>query len=234
MVSAVFTTYQRTDLLFEAVEPFLKDERITEIVISDDHSTEEIYQTILWKYNGVEKVKIFRNEVNVDCYFNKQKAVERATNEWVLLLDSDNIFSTEFIDKIFLMKDLPGFGWRPDYIMQPSFAKPHFDFRKYYIIDRGDINKVISDSNFQTCLNAMNYFVNREQYLKVWDGSVNPVTSDSLYQNFNWLNAGNSIHVVEGLEYDHRVHSGSHYQQNVRRTPSGFHDSIIEKLKQMR
>ena len=80
----------------------------------------------------------------------------------------------------------------------------------------------------------MNYFVNRDEYLRVWDGSIDPVTSDSLYQNYNWLNGGNSIYVVPNLTYEHRVHSGSHYQNNVRRTPQGFHDSIIEKLKNMK
>lgn len=241
MISACFTTYNRDTLLFEAVEPFLKDERITEVVISDDHSTEEIYQTILWKYNGVEKVKIFRNEVNVDCYFNKQKAVERATNEWLLLLDSDNRFSKEFIDVIFEQRrDKFGsneiMSWNKHWAYAPSFAKPHFDFRAIqdFMLSNMTVGHHVDKGSCSTMLNAANYFVNREEYLRVWDGSVNPVTSDSIFQNYNWLKAGNVVYVVPGLEYDHVVHSGSHYQQNVRRTPSGFHDSIIEKLKQMR
>jgi hypothetical protein len=83
-------------------------------------------------------------------------------------------------------------------------------------------------------LNAMNYFVHRDEYLRVWDGSIDPVTSDSLFQNYNWLKAGNEISVLPELEYEHRVHSGSHYQNNVRRTPRGFHESIIQKLKELR
>lgn len=235
MISACFTTYNRDTLLFEAVEPFLKDERITEIVISDDHSTEEIYQTILWKYNGVDKVKIFRNEVNVDCYRNKKLAVERATNEWVFILDSDNIFSKEFIDACLCAQDFLS-GNDANMAFAPSFAKPHFNFTELSgkLLCGDNISSLLDIGSCTTMLNAMNYYVNRQEFLNVWDGSVNPVTSDSIFHNYNWLNAGNSIYVVGGMQYDHRVHSGSHYQQNVKRTPSGFHDSIIEKLKQMR
>jgi hypothetical protein len=122
-------------------------------------------------------------------------------------------------------------------ILNPSFAKPHFDFRMHQctLIDKSNVHEYYMHSgSFQTMLNAMNYFVNRDEYLRVWDGSIDPVTSDSLYQNYNWLKAGNSIYVVPGLEYEHRVHSGSHYQNNVRRTPQGFHESIVQKLKELK
>ena len=232
MISACFTTYNRTDLLFEAVDPFLKDERITDIVISDDHSSEDIYQTVCWKYNGVDKVKIFRNEKNVDCYRNKALAVDRATNEWVFILDSDNIFSKDFIDRALEVPREKGMMR----ICQPVFAKPHFNFTALSgkTVDHQNVASLLDTGSLTTALNAMNYFTNRTAYLGTWDGSTDPVTSDSLYQNYRWLTLGGSIYFVPGMQYEHRVHSGSHYQQNVRRTPSGFHDSIIEKLKQMK
>lgn len=233
MISACFTTYNRTELLFEAVEPFLKDERITEVVISDDHSTEDIYQTILWKYNGVDKVKIFRNEVNLDCNKNKRKAVELATGEYVFLLDSDNVFSKEFIDAALAINRLP------EVILQPSFARPHFDFRKYQneLYFGGQLQ--MNDGTFQTMLNACNFFVNRERYLKYWDGSIDPVTSDSIYQNYKWFESGGQMFVVKGMEYDHRIsghgkEAGSHYQSNNKRTPVGFHNEIIRKLQELK
>lgn len=230
MISACFTTYNRDSLLFEAVAPFIWDDRITEIVISDDNSDLEIYNSIVWKYNGIEKVKIYRNEKRADCYFNKKLAIERATNDYVLILDSDNCFDKLFIDILFTKAAVK------NRIYAPSFAKPHFNFTGLSGVEltSSNISQYLDTHSCSTMLNAANYFVNREEYLRVWDGSVNPVTSDSIFQNYNWLKAGNSIYVVPGLEYGHTVHSGSHYQQNVRRTPSGFHDSIIEKLKQMR
>jgi len=230
-MTAAFTNYNRTDLLFEAIAPFLADERITEIVISDDQSSDDVYQTVLWKYNGVDKVKIYRNETNLDCYKNKRQAVSLATNEWVLLLDSDNIFSPEFIETIFSQQP-----FNKTWAYAPEWARPHFNFRAIAGtgISKNNVASILPNGSCSTMLNAMNYLVNRDEFLRVWDGSVDPVTSDSLFQNYNWLKGGNTIYVVPELQYDHRVHDGSHYQKNVRRTPSGFHDSIIEKLKNMK
>jgi glycosyltransferase involved in cell wall biosynthesis len=183
-------------------------------------------------YKDNDKVQIFRNTENLDCYRNKRQAVKRATNEYVLLLDSDNIFTVDFIDKIFELKEV----WEPCIALAPCWAKPHFNFTELSgkTISKENVSSLLNVGSCSTMLNAMNYFVNRDEYLRVWDGSIDPVTSDSLYQNYNWLNGGNSIYVVPNLTYEHRVHSGSHYQNNVRRTPQGFHDSIIEKLKNMK
>lgn len=233
MISVCFTTHQRTDLLFEAVEPFLADDRINEIVITDDCSDEGIYNTIVWKYNGIDKVKIFRNENNLDCYRNKRQTVKHAKNDWVLLLDSDNIFSSSYMDRI---EDLMIGGLKQDVVYQPEWARPHFNFQRYagQTINKSNVKDYIESEIFQTLLNAMNYFVNREEFLRVWDATLDPHTSDSIFQNYNWLNRGNSIYVVPGLSYEHRIHSGSHYQTNIKKTPQGFHESIVNKLKALR
>jgi glycosyltransferase involved in cell wall biosynthesis len=230
-VTAAFTNFNRTDLLFEAIDPFLFDNRISEVVIYDDASRDDVYQTILWKYNGIDKVKIFKGDTNIDCYRAKRQAVKRASNEWVLLLDSDNIFSQSFIDVIFSQRP-----WNNSWAYAPEWARPHFDFRKIAgtVLSKNNIAGYMDKHNTETMLNAMNYFVNKEEFLRVWDGEINPVTSDSIFQNYNWLKGGNSIFVLPGMQYDHRVHDGSHYQNNVSKTPNGLHNSIVEKLKNMK
>lgn len=229
MISLCLTNHNRTQLLFESFEQVLNDDRISEIIISDDCSDPAIYQEVVWKFNGIDKVKIFRNESNLDCYRNKKKAVELASNDWVILFDSDNILTPRYLDAI---------NHNPSdskVLLQPCFARPHFDFRKYQgqAITRHNVKNFINDPTFQTMLNAMNYYVNRNEFLMIWDGHVDPVTSDSLYQNYNWLKGGNTIFVQEGMEYDHRVHGGSHYQQNVKRTPQGFHNEILNKIRSL-
>ncbi len=231
-LSVAFTTHNRTNLLYEAVEPFLNDDRISEIIISDDCSNENIIAEVWEKYSLTPKVKVHKNSVNLDCYLNKAKAIERASGEWVCILDSDNVFSKQFIDRI---ENLWVAGLNDRTAYAPDFAKPHFDFRHLsgLALNKGNIASKISESSTQTMLNAMNYLVNRGEYLRVFDRHTTPVTSDSIYQNYRWLDAGNTIYVVPDLFYDHRVHSGSHYQQNVRRTPVNFHDDIVNKLKAM-
>lgn len=229
MITLCLTNYQRTDLLYESFRQLVNDDRISEIVISDDCSSEEVYHTIFWQTKAISKVKIYRNETNLDCYRNKRQAVKHAENAWVIIGDSDNVFTPDYVDKLFSKE------WEVDTLWQPSFARPHFNFKAYMgqYISKHNVGQFMGDETFKTMLNAMNYFVNRDEFLRVWDGSVDPVTSDSIFQNYNWLKAGNSIYVCPGLEYEHKVWEGSHYQQNFRRTPSGFHKSIEEKLKQL-
>lgn len=231
MISLCITTFNRMDLLLDSFIMVVDDPRISEIVIVDDASTNHSSGYVLGLQGRYkQKVKSFVNKKNLDCYRNKREAISKATNEWVIIFDSDNIITKSYIDRI---ESLFTAGLNPKTIYQPSFAKPHFNFTKYesFLIDKSNVSKYMVDPMFGTMLNAMNYFVNRDEYLKVWDGAVDPVTSDSIYQNYNWLKAGNSIYVVPGLEYEHRVHNGSHYQNNVRRTPQGFHDKIVNKLK---
>lgn len=229
-MTVAFTNYNRSDLLFEAVEPFIADERVREIVISDDCSNENIFAEVKAKYSLTSKVQIFRNEYTKDCYYNKRQAIKHSTSDWVALLDSDNIFGTDFIDVLFSQKP-----WNNSWAYAPEFARPHFNFTALSgtAISRNNIASVLPNGNCATMLNAMNYFVNRDEYLRIWDKSTDPVTSDSLFQNYNWLKGGNTIYVTPGLQYNHRVHEGSHYKQNVRRTPQGFHDELIEKLKRL-
>jgi len=242
MISLCITTYNRTDLLFDSFAQVLDDPRISEIVIVDDCSDEVVWKSINNRLDESKeflisrpKIKLYRNDKNLDCYRNKREAISKATNEWCILLDSDNVITPDYLHAIDYMDKFLG-GLHASFAYQPSFAKPHFDFRafEYNGYDRSNVAQYMDIPNFETMLNAMNYFVSRDEYLRVWDGSIDPVTSDSLYQNYRWLEAGNSIYVVPGMHYEHRVHDGSHYKNNVKRTPRGFHDDIINRLKAMR
>jgi glycosyltransferase involved in cell wall biosynthesis len=234
-ISLCITNFNRSTLLLESFKQVIDDPRISEIVIVDDCSDPAIYREVVenvWKPNG-HKVKLFSNEKNLDCYRNKREAISKASNEWGIIFDSDNILTKSYLDRI---ENLFIGGLNTKTVYQPSFAQPHFDFTKYesFLIDKSNVGKYLEDDTFGTMLNAMNYFVNRDEYLKVWDGSVDPVTSDSIFQNFNWFKAGNNMYVVPGLYYEHRVHDGSHYQNNHRRTPRGFHKQVEDQLKALK
>lgn len=236
MISLVITTYNRTDLLYESFRQVLNDDRISEIVIVDDCSNPVVWAEINDKLGGIDKIKLFRNKKNIGCYRNKREAVGRASNEWIILLDSDNVIDAIYLDAIF-----NGMFFQRNVIRQPVFAKPHFDFTRYagIHITKHNVAQYTSDPTFTTALNAMNYFVNRDEYLRVWEDCPEPWTSDSILQNYNWLKAGNSIYFCPGLEYFHKVddygkEEKSHYKTNNRKTAKGFHESIIEKLKALR
>lgn len=228
-VTVAFTNFNRTDFLFEAMKPFMDDARVNEIVVVDDDSEQTKFFQVNIFCSGNPKIRLYKNEKNLGCYRNKREAVSKASNEWVLLLDSDNVFSSKYMDRI---ENLMTAGVNPKTLYQPDFARPHFNFEQFGGSNfvKGNIGRNAENDTFCTMLNAMNYFVNRDEYLRVWQDRDEPWTADSLLQNYNWLNAGNSIYVVPGLQYDHRVHEGSHYKENVRKT-GNLYNEIVHKLR---
>lgn len=229
-ITIAITSYNRYEMTVESFAQVLQDSRVSEIVIVDDCSEDGSYEKLFKHFHNEPKVKVYQNTINLDCYRNKHRSVELASNEWVIVLDSDNIIGKDYLDAIYSHS-----GWRGDMVYQPSFAKPKFDFREFQaqLITKENVRYWLGKPMFDTCLNAMNYFVYRQAYLDVWDGSFDPHTADSIFQNYNWLKSGREIGIVSRLEYEHRVHAGSHYQNNNHKTGS-FYDEVIEKLKQLR
>ncbi len=227
-ISLCLTNYNRFELLMESFKYVLDDERISEIVISDDCSDLKIYNQVAEAVKDMPKVRLFRNINNKDCYQNKMVAVSLATNEWVLLGDSDNIFMQDYLNEIYK------YEWHPQTLFAPSQANPEFDYSAYsgVTVTKENVSHFMDMPMFPTLLNTMNYFVNKHEYLRVWDGSIDPVTSDSIFQNYNWLKHGNKIFVVPNLHYFHLVHPQSHYQNNHKRT-GNLHAQIEQQLKSL-
>lgn len=228
MISIAIPTFERVDMLFETFAQVQDDDRISEIVIVDDHSQGSIQESISLASKNLSKIKFYVNQHNVGCYHNKRLAVYYCTNPYIFLWDSDNIFPIDYLNTVWDLRA----SWDPNVLFQPEFAKPHFDFRKYSdeLIWARNVGKFVNDPTFTTMLNAMNYFVNREEYLRTFEDRPEPWTADSLLQNYNWLARGNGIYVTPGLQYEHRVHNGSHYKEHHRKTGTLYND-IIEKLK---
>lgn len=229
-ITLALTHWNRFGFLMECVSYVLEDPRISEIVISDDASTDGSYEKLKKFLGPYKKVKLYRNEKNQDCFRNKKIAVEHSSNEWVILFDSDNVLQQDYLDTIYNIPE-----WQKDCAYLPTFAMPHFDYREFddCIFDRTNIAPHIGYRKLQTALNTCNYFINRNTYLAVWDGSVDPVTADSIWVNFNWLRLNKKLVFVKGLKYFHRVHDESHYKQNMRRT-GGFMAEVITRLGRLR
>lgn len=232
-ISICIPTYNRVGMTLESFEQVYEDERVSEIVIVDDASDWGLFTDLKKICDGLEKVKLYRNLTNQDCYRNKQTAISFSDNntDGCILLDSDNKIGVDYLNRLYSISE-----WDANTIYTPSFASPTFDFRAYegLLITKENVAEYIDKPLFETMLNAANYFVHPFMYLEVWDGTKDPVTSDSIFQCYNWLLDGKSIYVVPGLTYQHKVHEGSHYQNNVSRTPQGFHESILNNLRYMK
>lgn len=229
-IALCLTTYNRYELLLESFQQVLYDDRIAEIIISDDCSTDGSYERLKDFVKNKPKIKLYQNDFNLDCYFNKRKAIDHATCDWCIIGDSDNVFTKDYLDKIFAIPE-----WDEHTIYQPSFAKPHFDFRKYegMTFTKKNIAEHFDKPMVSTMLNAMNYLVNKYTFEQAWQGNVDPHTADSIFQNYNHLAAGGSIFVVPGLTYEHRVHDGSHYKNNVHLT-GDFYEDVENKIRELK
>jgi glycosyltransferase involved in cell wall biosynthesis len=229
-VSLALTHFNRFDFLLEAVAQVQSDPRIREIVISDDASTDGSYEKLLSHFARNPNVLLSRNAQNLDCYRNKKEAVERAPSDWVILFDSDNVMGPDYLDALF--HEMP---WDPSTAYLPTYAAPLFDYRHLggLTVDKHNVARCLDRPSFLTALNTANYFFNRNEYSRVWDGRVDPHTADSLWQNYNWLKDGNRLYFVPGLHYKHRVHAGSHYKTECHKT-GNFAKQIERKLREMK
>lgn len=233
-ISLAIPTFNRVDLLFQSFDKVKDNDAIGEIVIVDDASDGNVYKEIEERAKWIPKIKLFRNEQNRDCYYNKFTAVSYCSNEWTILLDSDNTIDFNYLYRLSQISQ-----WNPKTAYLPSLAAPHFDYRKYEGLEvtKENVREFMEDSTFRTCLNTANYFVNRDFYIKCWDGSINPHTSDSIYMNYLYLKNGGSLYIVPSLTYQHRVDNhGSeekgHYISNCHKT-GNFHAEVEQKLKEL-
>ncbi len=213
-ITLAITNYQRTDLLLKSFAKVLNDERISEIVISDDCSltgNREMAIKMIRDYCGdCPKINFYINPQNLGMSRNKAKAVELASNDYCIIFDSDNVMETPYLDALYAAK------WEPDTILMPSYAKPRFNYRNFsnLTFKRGNVKRYLKPQYFHhemfNCLlNTGNYFVHRKTYLEVYE--YNPAIKgvDAIWFNYLWLKAGKSFHVVPGMEYDHLVWDGS-------------------------
>jgi len=229
-ISIVIPTWERVNSTIDAFIDVHDDPRISLIHIVDDCSSDEVYEGLKWWCEYYKKIRLYRNEKNMQCYHNKAEAVSKSDTPYCILLDSDNKIDTHYIDKIYSEQ------WAEDLILTPDFAAPHFSFKDYsgMVVTKENVAANIKKPMFEVFLNAANFFVNAKKYLEVFEPNINPVTSDSIFMTSRWLERGYKIKVVEGLIYQHAVHSGSHYQNNVHLTPPGFHQNILQQLADMK
>ena len=222
-------TYNRYEFTKRMVDNVINDNRIEQVYIQDDCSTDGSYEQLCKYYGGNTKVNIGRNEQNRDCAFNKATVVSKSKEEYVCLIDSDNIIGEDYLNAIFKEE------WEPDTILAPVWAKPSFDYREYsgVTITKENINQYLWQPMFMTALNTMNFFVNRNRFVIVFDWQFNPHNCDSIYFNYCWLKNGGKIKFVEGMQYYHEIHQQSHYVQNIP-VSHGIHDIIVNKIMELK
>jgi|SRR6056300_260568 len=240
-ISVAIPHYNNAEFMRETLEHIYNDDRISEIVICDDCSKDfEELQSIVSEFNN-NKIVLLQNERNLGCYHNKLHSVSKCSNDWAILLDSDNIMKKDYIDTLFNIEK-----WNTNTIYAPVWAKTfpgerHSKFLNYnkfknqYITPEMYLH-YFSTTDFKCLINTCNYFLPTKQYLDVMN-KYNYVREtidcfDSAVLFTDWLCNNNEVFVVDGLIYLHRCHANSNYVLTASKTDTKTVErNLVDKIK---
>jgi hypothetical protein len=236
-ISVAIPHYNNSSYICDAINPLINDYRINEIIICDDNSNDinELEKLIL-NYN-TSKIKLFKNQQNLGCYHNKINTVSKCTNDWCILLDSDNIYDNNSINAIYNINI-----WNENTIYTPSRAitfpgtpSEMLNYTKYnnkYILKSIYINN-FNDNNFQCLINTCNYFLPVKKFIECMNNiqytykreEIDCLDSAVLFTD--WLSNDNMFFVIEKLNYKHRLHEKSNYMLSKSHSYSNY---VLNKL----
>lgn len=237
MITVAIPYYNSEKYLEQTLELPLSSEFVSEIIICDDCSENEIQ-------SNHPKVKIYRNEKNIGAFKNKYLAVSKASNEWVYLLDSDNYFFENSLSVVKNIKPQRGRYYSPsqlhlvddglDQSLNGKIVK--YDFG---VVDNKGAAEILKSGNgdFEWLINTGNFFINRDDYMNAMDDVINNLMypyfeADAIVFTYNWLKKGNDIEVVDNLWYNHRLRSNSysHSVGNKNSDSINYHKKLILEL----
>jgi glycosyltransferase involved in cell wall biosynthesis len=226
MLTIAIPNYNRSDYAVESFKNVISSDLVSEICIVDDFSDEEIYlnlvDTIQKKQEvdeSYKKVKIFRNDTNLGAFLNKVESVRRSSNDWVILLDSDNIIDLDYLEIIKNLKDTKTI-YSPSHAICASKSLDYTNLSGT-ILDRELYKQIITkgDTSMDCVLNTGNFYFHRDTYLECVDKELEkiiPLATDVFYLNYLWFKniEGAKFEIVRDLKYQHRLHQGSYYVNN--------------------
>lgn len=232
-ISVAIATFNREAELLPALPALHTDGRVAEIVILDDASDERVYRRLEARVAPFSnKLRLHRNARNLGAFANKVRVVGLCRQEWVVLLDSDNCISRRYLDRLYALP-----VWSPRVIYCPERAKPQFDYRRLSgcTIDLEAVRLLLAQEPpvlMNAVLGTGNYFVHARSYCTLLEprGCCAVAAGDVSYANYLWLKSGGLLHVLPGLEYEHRVHKGSLYLNSTEQSRIvilGINDALL-------
>lgn len=236
MITLAITTYNRSDIVIDAFISVLNNDFINEIVIVDDSSQESFFEELNTKINQLEnkKIKIYKNEYNLKPFLNKLEAIKKSTNDWIILLDSDNKITDEYIQIIKNLERDKDILYLPEILLNfDNSIISDFHSLKDVVLNKKNIKEFLENNLITTILNVGNFFVNKNNYINTFENcnfDENLQTNDAIYFSFLWITNNLNIKIVDNLKYYHRQHNGSWYLNNKIECENNT-TNIINKIK---
>ena len=217
-------TYNSSKYLNQCLKSIKNLKNIDEILISDDGSTvSELakLKEIVFKYQIKHRlnIKILESTTNFGAYRNKLKLIENSKNEYIYVLDSDNMASKSLDDIIneILNENNPKFLYQPNVMYHfwkyPRLAQLMSPYNKKYIVKFFDSNYILDRDSVKALLIDNSGTYNLKDYGNQLPSFKDPEKKIIDKWIFWILNCGNFIvnkkHMVDiaqaGLEFDRKI-----------------------------
>lgn len=131
-ISVGIPTYNSSKYLNECLKSVLKLKSVNEIIISDDFSKNTELLRIKKIVNDLEiitdkKIFFIQNSKNLGAFENKLILLKKASNDFVYVLDSDNLASKKFDKAVSRMVSITNLN---SYLIQPNIMYQFWQFPK--------------------------------------------------------------------------------------------------------
>lgn len=140
-VSVIIPTYNRASVLPRALDSVIKQTyKADQIIVIDDGSTDETHDLIKSKYSQID----FISQKNKGVSAARNVGIEKVINDWVCLLDSDDSWQTDKLEK-----QVQAIKEKPDYLICHTNETW---YRNEKILNQGKKHKKRGGHIFQHCL----------------------------------------------------------------------------------
>jgi glycosyltransferase involved in cell wall biosynthesis len=226
--------YNTSQYFLDCVKYAIEDDFVFEIIVNDDQSTDEEWENInkIISELNIDKIKLYRNPINLGGFKNKYKTIKKASSEWVYLLDSDNYLHDTTLDIIKNIKDVDeNICYCPQTLIMFSGnenieRQVNYNFL-YDKIGIPESKQFISTGSvdFGMFLNTGNFIVNKEKHLsRMYDAYCNqdPSAACSIAFQYNWMINGGYSKIVPEFKYFHRLRPDSYWVSSGYMSSSKF------------
>jgi len=221
------------EFLSKYLPDYIGNPLVNEIIICDENGKDA--EKIRKAHPDVSKLHVYVNENTLGPFLNKLQVCKKASNEWIVLMDSDNFADDKYFEIAKLYIDGQTFLTKCN-ILSPCHATPNFDYTKF---QGSVITKQTTKKDHLTLMNTGNYVINK--FLidnicieKEKDNIPNSSACDVIYFNTLLFEQFQDLqmHVVRDLKYLHVVHKGSIYAL-THKTHRNFNETIYKRYNRL-
>ncbi len=149
LVSILMTAYNREKLIPFAIESVLASTYTNfELIIVDDRSKDKTFEVCEGFAARDQRIRLYRNEINLGDYANRNRAAEYANGKYIKYVDADDaIYYWGLQVEVEMMERFPEVGYGLDSILQdderqfPFVLHPREAYEGYYFKRNGIFDK---------------------------------------------------------------------------------------------